>query len=471
MSCVPWPCRACRRRAAADGARGPGGHAGPAHRGATGLPPAAALVLPVRLQDREVGHLQLGPPSSTARPSTTWPPSAARPTSSRACRGPASARPPPRAASSASRPRPTSRWSSSSPAPSQATAFYRQLYAFTVRCRTVTAPFHGTVRLTTQSLKKTHLGSAPGVPRQADAVRHRLPAPPSTTRWPPCPAGTSCSSTRPARRCRPSPPCATASRTWSPASCTSAPASPPRPVPADGRDLGYPAVSNTPGSAAYGVGPGSAGAGRSSPRPGMRRTVTWFRSRRRPSAPPAWRAGGEAVCRTSKAFSHALYCTSIGVSNAGLPFGFPSTDSRSASRWPGQRGSAPPVQTRAGRVLHVQHDHQSGDHWPCSPARRSQTDSAPGPDQRAGPSGGVHGHDLVANDVRHVDHPVLQPHRRHGHRRTAAHAVPSRPMRLPVAGSICSSRGSRSRPRFPIDESAAPTARPRRSTPRPRYRF
>ena len=43
----------------------------------------------------------------------------------------------------------------------QATAFYRQLYAFTVRCRTVTASFHGTVRLTTQSLKKTHLGTLP----------------------------------------------------------------------------------------------------------------------------------------------------------------------------------------------------------------------------------------------------------------------------------------------------------------------
>ena len=43
----------------------------------------------------------------------------------------------------------------------QATAFYRQLYAFTVRCRTVTASFHGTVRLTTQSLKKTHLGKLP----------------------------------------------------------------------------------------------------------------------------------------------------------------------------------------------------------------------------------------------------------------------------------------------------------------------
>ena len=44
----------------------------------------------------------------------------------------------------------------------QATTFYRQLYAFTVRCRTVTAPFnHGTARLTTQSLKKTHLGKLP----------------------------------------------------------------------------------------------------------------------------------------------------------------------------------------------------------------------------------------------------------------------------------------------------------------------
>jgi len=43
----------------------------------------------------------------------------------------------------------------------QAATFYRQLYAFTVRCRTVTASFHGTVRLTTQSLKKTHLGPLP----------------------------------------------------------------------------------------------------------------------------------------------------------------------------------------------------------------------------------------------------------------------------------------------------------------------
>jgi hypothetical protein len=43
----------------------------------------------------------------------------------------------------------------------QAAAFYRQLYAFTVRCRTVKASFHGTVGLTTQSLKKTHLGRLP----------------------------------------------------------------------------------------------------------------------------------------------------------------------------------------------------------------------------------------------------------------------------------------------------------------------
>jgi hypothetical protein len=43
----------------------------------------------------------------------------------------------------------------------QATAFYRQLYALTARCRTVTASFQGTVRLTTQSLKKTHLGTLP----------------------------------------------------------------------------------------------------------------------------------------------------------------------------------------------------------------------------------------------------------------------------------------------------------------------
>ena len=65
-----------RRRTAADGARGPRGHARPAHRDATGLPPAAALL--------------------------------------------------------------------------------------TIRCRTVTAPFnHGTARLTTQSLRKTHLGKLP----------------------------------------------------------------------------------------------------------------------------------------------------------------------------------------------------------------------------------------------------------------------------------------------------------------------
>jgi hypothetical protein len=43
----------------------------------------------------------------------------------------------------------------------QAAAFYRQLYAFTVRCRTVKASLHGTVRLTTQSLKKTHFGMLP----------------------------------------------------------------------------------------------------------------------------------------------------------------------------------------------------------------------------------------------------------------------------------------------------------------------
>jgi hypothetical protein len=43
----------------------------------------------------------------------------------------------------------------------QATTFYRQFYAFTVRCRTVTASSGGTVRLTTQSLKKTHLGRLP----------------------------------------------------------------------------------------------------------------------------------------------------------------------------------------------------------------------------------------------------------------------------------------------------------------------
>jgi hypothetical protein len=44
----------------------------------------------------------------------------------------------------------------------QAGSFYRQLYAFTVRCRSVTATFAGgTVKLTTQSLNKTHLGRGP----------------------------------------------------------------------------------------------------------------------------------------------------------------------------------------------------------------------------------------------------------------------------------------------------------------------
>lgn len=44
----------------------------------------------------------------------------------------------------------------------QAASFYRQMYAFTVRCRSVTTTFAGdTVKLTTQSLKKTHVGRLP----------------------------------------------------------------------------------------------------------------------------------------------------------------------------------------------------------------------------------------------------------------------------------------------------------------------
>jgi hypothetical protein len=44
----------------------------------------------------------------------------------------------------------------------QASSFYRQLSAFVVRCRSVTTTFAGlTVKLTTQSLKKTHLGRHP----------------------------------------------------------------------------------------------------------------------------------------------------------------------------------------------------------------------------------------------------------------------------------------------------------------------
>jgi hypothetical protein len=40
----------------------------------------------------------------------------------------------------------------------QASAFYRQLYAFTQRCRTVSASFHGKVGLTTKFIKKEHVG-------------------------------------------------------------------------------------------------------------------------------------------------------------------------------------------------------------------------------------------------------------------------------------------------------------------------
>ena len=134
---------------------------GPAHRGATGLPAAAALVLPVRLQDVEVGHLQLGPPPR-ARPGKHH-------LATFSCKtyivkglprtgfGETATAASVVANSAQAYQQVVFQFASTK----QATAFYRQLYAFTVRCRTVTASFHGTVRLTTQSLKKTHLGKLP----------------------------------------------------------------------------------------------------------------------------------------------------------------------------------------------------------------------------------------------------------------------------------------------------------------------
>ena len=136
----------------------------------------------------------------------------------------------------------------------QATAFYRQLYAFTVRCRTVTASFHGTVRLTTQSLKKTHLGRLPAFLAKQTLFATGFAATINDT-LATVSGRTSCSSTRSARRRRPSPPCAPPSRTWSPASCTSAPASPPSPGTSGAAAiLGIP--YEYPRIAAYGVGTG-----------------------------------------------------------------------------------------------------------------------------------------------------------------------------------------------------------------------
>jgi hypothetical protein len=40
----------------------------------------------------------------------------------------------------------------------RAAVFYRQMYAFTQRCRTVSASFHGKVGLTTRFIRKTHVG-------------------------------------------------------------------------------------------------------------------------------------------------------------------------------------------------------------------------------------------------------------------------------------------------------------------------
>jgi hypothetical protein len=40
----------------------------------------------------------------------------------------------------------------------QAATFYRQMYAFTQRCRTITASFHGKVGLTTKFIKQEHVG-------------------------------------------------------------------------------------------------------------------------------------------------------------------------------------------------------------------------------------------------------------------------------------------------------------------------
>jgi hypothetical protein len=46
--------------------------------------------------------------------------------------------------------------------PAQAATFYQQFYAFTGRCRSITASYQGTaVRLTTQSISRTHMGRYP----------------------------------------------------------------------------------------------------------------------------------------------------------------------------------------------------------------------------------------------------------------------------------------------------------------------
>jgi hypothetical protein len=45
--------------------------------------------------------------------------------------------------------------------PAQAATFYQQMYAFTWRCRSITASYHGTVRATTQFIRRTHVGRYP----------------------------------------------------------------------------------------------------------------------------------------------------------------------------------------------------------------------------------------------------------------------------------------------------------------------
>jgi hypothetical protein len=42
--------------------------------------------------------------------------------------------------------------------PARAATFYQQLYALTWRCRSITASYHGAVRLTTQFIRRTHIG-------------------------------------------------------------------------------------------------------------------------------------------------------------------------------------------------------------------------------------------------------------------------------------------------------------------------
>jgi hypothetical protein len=59
----------------------------------------------------------------------------------------------------------------------QAASFYRQFYAFTVRCRSVTATFAGgTAKLTTQSLKKTLIGRHPAFRAVQTLTATGLPA-------------------------------------------------------------------------------------------------------------------------------------------------------------------------------------------------------------------------------------------------------------------------------------------------------